>query len=108
MNVRIKEQNLRFKISEEELDALLDKHPVHAKVKLLDKTLVATINPTGHGEFMEPKLVLDASEAYLNLLISPLQLQALSDMGPSRDGLKQKTGDLFIALQVDMPEACHR
>jgi hypothetical protein len=28
-------------------------------------------------------------------------------MGANRDGLKQKTDNLSITLQVDMPEACH-
>lgn len=107
MNVRIKNQNLRFKISEEELDLLLDKHPVHAKVELLDKTLVVSINPAGKSEVLEPKLVLDKNEAYLSLSVSLEQLQALSDMQPSRDGLKQKSGELSVTLQVDMPEACH-
>ena len=109
MNVRIKNQNLRFKISEEELSVLLSKHPVHAKVDLLDKTLVVSINPAGQSEALEPKLVLDKSEAYLSLSlsVSPAQLQALSDTQPSRDGLKQKSGDISVTLQVDMPEACH-
>lgn len=107
MNVKIKNKNLRFKISKEELIVLLDGHPVHTKVGLLDKTLITTINPNARGEEMTPKLVLDKSEAYLNLSISPTQVQALSDMHPCRDGLKQKAGDVSITLQVDMPEACH-
>ncbi len=107
MNVRIEGQSLRFKITEEELNALLDGHSVHVKVELLDKILVATINPAGRGENMEPKLVLDDNEAYLNLLISPSQVQALSDMSPSREGIRQKAGDISVTLQVDMPEACY-
>jgi len=107
MNVRIKNQNIRFKITKEELSMLLEGHIIHTKVELLDKTLVISINPTGSGKVMEPKLVLDQSEAYLNLLVSSAQLQTLSDMGVNRDGLKQKTSNLSITLQVDMPEACH-
>jgi hypothetical protein len=107
MNVKIKNQDLRFKITEEELSTLLAGHLVHTKADMLDKTLVASINPAGRSEGMEAKLVLDESEAYLNLLVPSAQLQALSDMGANRDGLKQKTDTLSITLQVDMPEACH-
>ncbi len=108
MNVRIKNRNLRFKISEEELNSLLGGSPVHAKVEMLDKTLVTSINPAGSNDLMETKLILGEEEAYLNLLISHAQLQNLSDMMPDPIGLKQKTGNLSITLMVDMPEACHR
>ena len=107
MNVRIKDQNLRFKITKEELSALLAGHLVHAKIEFLNKTLVTNINPAARSEEMEVKLVLNENEAYLNLLVSIGQLQMLSNMGANRDGLKQKTNKLSITLQVDMPEACH-
>lgn len=104
MNVRIEEQNLRFKITEEELKALLDGHPVHARVDLLDKAFVATINPTGRGEAMEPKLVMDDNEVYLTLLIPPARVQELSDLGRSRAGLQEEAGALSINIQVDLRE----
>lgn len=107
MNVKIKNKDLRFKISGKELGMLVDGHPVLAKVELLDKTLVTTINPVDRGERMEPELVLDGNEAYLNLCVPRVQVQALSKMGPSRDGMTQKTGDVLVTLQVDMPGACH-
>ena len=107
MNVKIKNKNLRFKITDDELNVLLSGHAVHEKVELFDKTLVIIINPNGRGEAMEPKLVLDEREAYLNLCIPQAQLQALSDLCPDREGITQKTGDISVTLQVDMPEACH-
>lgn len=108
MNVKIKEQNLRFKISEEELTNLLDGRPIHTKTTLFDKTLVVSLNPNGRGESMEPKLVLDQSEAYLNLCVPPADIQALFDLGKNRDGLRQEINGVSITLQVDMPEACHK
>ncbi len=104
MNVRIEEQNLRFKISEEELAMLLGGHPVHTKVALLEKTLVATINPKGAGKSMVPKLVLDDTDVYLNLLVPPLSVQELSEMGRSRVGLQQDIDGMFVSLQVDLRE----
>lgn len=107
MKLRIENQNLRFKISEDELKYLLEGYPVHTKVILMDKMIVAIINPTGRGGTMEAKLVLDFHDAYLNLLVPPLMVQELSDMGKSREGLKQNIGDVSVSLQVDMPEACY-
>ena len=102
MNVRIENQNLRFKISEKELTQLLDGHCVHTKIVLMDKTLIVCVNPTGHGAKMEGKLVLDQSEVYLNLLIPPSHIQELSDMGRSHAGLEQDIDGMAISLQVDV------
>lgn len=107
MNVKIEEQKLRFKISEDELKTLLKGNPVNAKVTLFDKILVTTINPHGRDKIMEPKLVLDRQDVYLNLLIPPTVVQELFDMGQSREGLKKEIGGISISLQVDMRGACH-
>lgn len=107
MNVRIKNQNLRFKITKEELITLLGGHSIYEKIVLLDKALVVTINPNGRGEEMKPKLVLDQEDAYLNLLIPPPNVRTLFDMGQSREGLVQEINGISVALQVDIPEACH-
>ncbi len=102
MNVRIEEQKLRFKISEEELGTLLDGHSIHVSVTLLNKTFKVTINPNRLNDSMEGKLVLEQSEVYLNLLVPPSEIQALSEMGRSRCGLENQIGDLSISLQVDL------
>lgn len=106
MNVRIEEQNLRFKISKDELGILLDGRTVHSKVALLDKTLVVSISPNGRNEVMESKLVLDKTEAYLNLLVPPSNVQTLFDLGENREGLCQEIGGLSVTLLVDMKGAC--
>ncbi len=102
MNVRIEEQNLRFKISEEELEKLLGGHCVHAKITLLGKALIVCVNPAGRGGELASKLVLDQSDVYLTLLIPPSSVQELSDMGRSRAGLQQEVDGLSISLQVDV------
>lgn len=107
MNVRIEDQNLRFKITEDELKVLLDGHCLHVRVDLLEKSLVATINPNGHGRDIEPKLVMNQNNTCLHLLVPPSRVQALFDLGKNRDGLVQEIGGVSIILQVDMKEACH-
>lgn len=106
MKIKIEEKNLGFKISARELETLLDGHCLNVKLPLMDKTLIATINPEGNGEVMESKLVSDQNEVYLNLLVPPAHIQELSNMGPSREGLKQEVSGISINLQVDMREAC--
>lgn len=107
MNVRIEESNIRFKVTEDELKMLLNGRCVHTKVTLLDKTLVASITPKGTEKYMVPKLILDNTDAYLNLLISPLTVKELFNMGPSRTGLQHKIGGLSVTLQVNMKDICH-
>lgn len=106
MNVKIQNKNLRFKISEKELHLLLNENPIHEKVELLHKTLVVSINPNGRGVAMEPKLILDEKDAYLNLCVPLTQVQELSDLCPNRDGITQEISNVSVTLQVDMPEAC--
>ncbi|MCE7887397.1 MAG: hypothetical protein DYH13_07840 [Alphaproteobacteria bacterium PRO2] len=102
MNVKIEDRNLRFKITEEELNKLMARQFLHLKTPILNKTLVVTINPQGRGDAMEARLALDGNEVYLNLLIPFSKVRDLADMGRSRAGLQQQAGDLSISLQVDL------
>ena len=102
MNVRIEEQNLRFKISEQELRTLIDGHCLSMKVGLLDKMLVVTINPQGDGDDMKVAMVFGRGEVYLNFLIPPEKLLELSEMGRSRAGLEANMDGLSLSLQVDL------
>ncbi len=102
MKIRIEEQDIRFKISEDELNTLISGHCLHIKTSFLEQTLITTINPQGVGKEMEPKLVLDKREVYLNLLVPSARIQELSDIGKSRSGLQQKIDGLSVSLQVDL------
>lgn len=102
MNVKIKDRSLQFKITEEELNTLLKGQCVHVESKIMDRTLVVTINPRSRESVMTSKLVIDDGDVYLNLLLPPQKIQDLSDMGRSRAGLEQQVGDLSITLQVDL------
>ena len=102
MNIKIKEQNLRFKITEDELNSLLSGHCQHVKVTMLDKTLVVVINPQGRSEAMEVKLIQDHNEVYLNIFVPPEKLQELSDIGRNRKGIETNIKNLLISLQVDV------
>jgi hypothetical protein len=102
MNVKIKDGAFQFKITEEELNTLLNGQCIHMEVKVMDKALVVTINPRSRESIVTSKLVVDDGDVYLNLLLPPLKIQELSDMGRSRAGLEQQVGDLSATLQVDL------
>jgi len=102
MNVRIEEQNLRFKISEEELGLLLNGQCLSERVGITSKGFVITINPQGRGDGMEPKLVLDQTEACLQLLVPSEIVQELFEMGRSRSGISCDVDGVSISLQVNV------
>lgn len=102
MNVKIKDKAFQFKITEEELSALLNGQCIHAEVKVMNKALVVTINPRSSESIMTSKLVIDDGDVYLTLLLPQQKVQEFSDMGRSRSGMEQQVGDLSITLQVDL------
>ncbi len=104
MNVRIEDQALRFKMTEQELDQLLEGHCLHIKIGFFGREFIVVINPQGHGEGMMLKLVQDQNEAYLQLLILPEIVQQLSEIGRSRTGLQQDVDGVSVSLQVDVRE----
>lgn len=102
MNVRLENQNIRFKITGEELEKLLRGDCLHIDLNLLDKNLIALINPKGLADVMEAKLAVDEEDIYLSLLVPPDYIQKLANMGRSKEGLQQEIGKLTITLQVDL------
>ncbi len=102
MNVRLKNQNIRFKITQEELEKLLIGDCLHIDLNLLGKNLIALINPKGLSDIMESKLAVDERDIYISLIVPPDHVQKLADMGRSKEGLQQKIGNLTITLQVDL------
>ncbi len=102
MNLKIENNNLRFKITEEELKILLSVDSVHSKVNILGKNFIVSIIPQDSGNLIEAKLDQEGNETHLNLLVSLKDLQKLSDLGQSREGIETEMNDLRISLQVDV------
>lgn len=102
MNVKIKNQNMCFKITQDELKNLYLGKKLQTKINLLKEMLIVTIDPTGTIEEMIANINLDKNKATLNLQISPEKLKELSNMGRSRDGLQQNMDGVVISLQVDI------
>ena len=102
MNVRFEEQNIRFKISGEELKQLMRGHIMRVSLGTLVNSMTVLINPNALGEGMEVKHVFDDDISYITLLVPSHVLFDLHNMGKNRDGIEVKQGDLTILLQVDV------
>jgi hypothetical protein len=102
MNIKIENQKLRFKITEDELAKLCAGHCLNTQVNFLNKVFVTVINPQGLTKGMDARLVCDEGDTYLTLFVSPDQTQELSDLGRSRQGIEVNIDGLTISLQVDL------
>ncbi len=107
MNVKIAEDSLTFKISEEELKILLSGTALEKKVMIGHNAFTMAVDPLPHESFDDAqekplKLILDRKESCLLLCTSMDDIQKLSDMGKSRDGLSAHIDGLDVFLQVDV------
>lgn len=103
MNVKLAEQAVRFKISEDELNALLQGQDVVEQIKFTGKDMRILICPVADDEGCGvcPELISMDDMVFVNLIIGHERLQKLYDMGRSREGIICQCGDIDVALQVD-------
>lgn len=97
MNIRIDGKGLRFKITDEELQYLLDGKGLEEILPIGSKALSVAIEPSGTDGYLAA--VYD--EDTIRLVIAPEKLHELSAMERSREGLLQEGEKLTISLQVD-------
>ncbi|MGH1378752.1 MAG: DUF7009 family protein [Alphaproteobacteria bacterium] len=102
MNIRIEEQKIRFKISEEELKELMEGHIINSHIDFMANSMTVLINPNALGDNMEVKHVFDDDMSYITLLVPSHILSDLNDMGKNRDGVSAKQGEVSLSLQVDV------
>lgn len=107
MNVKISENAVTFKITEDELNFLLTGKSLEKKILIGKNDFVMVIDPHPPeycADFKEAplKLILDRAESCLILFTTMDEIRKLADMGKSRDGLSAHVGGLDILLQVDV------
>lgn len=107
MNVKISEDSVTFKISEEELNTLLSGKALEKQMMLGRGAFVVVIDPDPELFFDDAiehplKLIQDKFETCLMLCTSKESIQKLFDMGKSRDGLACRADGMDVFLQVDM------
>lgn len=103
MNVRIQQQNLKFKVTTDELTQLLGGESITATVSFPDRPYYVRIK---QDEQARDRLCagLEQGEGggiLLTLLASQSALQELRDMGRNREGLSVQQGEVTLILQVD-------
>lgn len=107
MNVKISEDSVTFKISEEELRTLLSGRSLEKKMMLGRGAFVVVIDPDPEPFFDDAiehplKLIQDRFETCIMFCTSKENIQKLFDMGKSRDGLACHADGMDVFLQVDV------
>lgn len=98
MNLKISENNFRFRIAPDDLDRLLRGQDVDQRVCLGAHCFTYRISPASAGTKME----LEMAIAGFCLTVPREILEELRDMGRSKNGVSVKQGDVDISLQVDI------
>ncbi|TAH37521.1 MAG: hypothetical protein EYC62_01150 [Alphaproteobacteria bacterium] len=106
VKIKITENSVTFKITGDELNHLLKGVALEKKVLIGQSNFVMAIDPNpqnsedlGEGSF---KLTLDITEQRLMLRTTMKEIQKLSNMGKSREGLSAHVAGLDVFLQVDV------
>ncbi len=95
MNLKIDQQHLTFKITQDELNTLCEGSPLKVQTTLID----INITPTGHDKSMHCTKDKDHN---INLTIAQDTLNELSNMGRNKEGITQQIDEMSITLQVDI------
>lgn len=107
MKAKIAQDSITFKITEDEMQSLLNNRTLEAKIPFGISHFCMVIDLCAYEYFSDYKeaplkLILDRDESCMMLCTTPDEIKKLSDMGKDRNGLLMKMGDLDICLQVDM------
>lgn len=98
MNLRISENSFRFRITPEDLDALLRGHDVDQRVCLGAHCFTYRISPVSPEQHM----TLEMAVAGFCLFVPRATLEELRDLGRSKEGVSIMQGDVDISLQLDI------
>ena len=107
MNIKISEDSVTFKITEEEMKHLLTGSALEKKTLIGKSDFVMVINPNPHEYFEDfkespLKLILDRAESCLMLCTTVEEIKKLSKMGKSREGISAHIDGINVYLQVDV------
>lgn len=98
MNVRLTSNDIRFRITNEELAALTSGQSLTEALAFADSTLVLSISRAADGSATH----LDADPWCIHLSVSGDDLEALAAAGRSKRGIERRFGAVTVALQVDI------
>lgn len=98
MNLRMDEEGIRFRITPEELEALLRGESILHSLKIGESFLEYAILPVRAGTAM----TLQFADGNLILSVPAAELEKLRALGRSKHGLLARQDGLDIGLQVDL------
>ena len=98
MNIRMGDGGIRFRISCEELAALLQGKMVEELLNLAGKAVQLAIDPSGEGG----ELSLIYEEGRISLKVSRDILQGLDQQGRKKEGAIHDMNGSPVSLQVDL------
>ena len=107
MDIKISEKTVTFKITEEELNILLNGQPLKKNVLIAANDFVMAIDLADESADVPLRLILDRDGSCLILRTSIEQIRKLVEMGKSREGLFCNWSELDISLQVDVRANSH-
>ncbi len=98
MNLRISENNFRFRITPDDLEALLTGREIDQRICLGAHCFTYRITPVTH----EAGMVLEMAVGGFCLSVPQGLLMELRDLGRSKEGLSAIQGDVGLSLQLDV------
>lgn len=98
MNLRISENNFRFRITPEDLETLLAGREIDQRICLGAHCFTYRIAPVTH----EAGMALEMAVGGFCLSVPRGMLTELRDLGRSKEGLSAIQGDVGISLQLDI------
>lgn len=104
MKLKIGENSLRFKITEDELQILRAGKVLHEAVNIAGSRLAFTIDPSGSGDVM----ISDYRDNFIRLIVPPSLIEELVEKGRSKEGLEGNQDGLSLMLQVDIRSHKHQ
>ena len=102
MNVKISKGSLTYKITEKELDWLLQNNTIEAEIVVSEAKLLFAISHSSEDARARLESSLENGGQHISLFVPRGELKKLLDMGRDRDGLSYRLKDNEVALQVDM------
>ena len=98
MNVRFTTNEIRFRITEDELHALLGGRTLTERLAFAQETFVFSMAASQNGDATG----IDPGPWRLHVSAGSADLQALVAAGRSKRGIEHQCGPILVALQVDI------
>ena len=98
MNLRISENDFRFRITPQDLDTLLNGRDIDQRVCIGAHCFGYRISPVTRKK----KMKLEMAVSGFCLYVPQETLTALRDLGRSKEGVSVQQGDVILSLQLDI------